>query len=188
MCPAAMAAGKRLQVTADVIIHATEDKDALLLRINDLLGTNQANDFHMVQTVGCFENPIMVANKKITGKHATDFARRLMGALSRRQADELVGGIHDRVDGSRLYMRLGKQELMDRRIVMGGRDDDDNDSHDAHALGGSVRIMMHIQAYRRKDVALLFAEVLEKACKVTDRPCLDGHPSDEPLNHTSRGK
>ena len=159
------AASKGVRVSADVIIHATEDAQKILAPLGVLLGLGRegggADGFAIDRAAGCFENPIEVARAEIAGERAADFVRGLVGKLPRRQLDGLIDEIPERVSDSRLHLRLDKQALVGGRVVMAGGAPYSGEGGGGE--GGYVRITIRARTYNRRDAVQSFAEILRGA-------------------------
>jgi len=101
----------KIQVTIDVIIHATEDISKIYQSFKELLDLKEEN-FTIHETVGHFDNPIIILNAKMVKKEAQNFMKKLLGLLSIEQINQLIEEIEERTVDSRFHMRLDKQELI----------------------------------------------------------------------------
>jgi len=62
----------KIEVTIEVIVHATEDILKIFQSFEDLLGLKK-KEFTIHETTGYFENPITMLNMKIVKKQAENF-------------------------------------------------------------------------------------------------------------------
>jgi len=95
----------KIQVTIDVIIHATEDISKIYQSFKELLDLKEEN-FTIHETVGHFDNPIIILNAKMVKKEAQNFMKKLLGLLSIEQINQLIEEIEERTVDSRFHMRL----------------------------------------------------------------------------------
>mgnify|MGYP000247592561 CR=1 FL=1 len=82
----------KLEVTIDVIIHATEDISQIYQSFEKLLDLKEEN-FTTHETTGHYDNPIILLNAKIVKKEAQNFMKKLLGLLSIEQINELIEDI-----------------------------------------------------------------------------------------------
>ncbi len=68
----------KIEVTIDVIIHATEDISKIFQSFEELLDLKEEN-FTIHETTGHFDNPIIMLNAKIVKKEAQNFMKKLFG-------------------------------------------------------------------------------------------------------------
>ena len=71
----------KIEITVDVIIHATEDISKIFQAFEELFDLKE-EDFVVNHTTGHFENPITMLNTKINKKKACQFMEKLLEILS----------------------------------------------------------------------------------------------------------
>ena len=138
----------KIEVTIDVIVHATEDISKIFQSFEDVLELKE-EDFTISETVGHFENPIIMLNAKIQKKQAQNFMKILLNSLSAEQINELVEEIEERTVDSRFHMRLDKQELVKGNLIVSERD--------------TIKIKIHTPIYNKKDTVKIFSEIFQIA-------------------------
>jgi len=138
----------KIEVTIDVIVHATEDISKIFQSFEDVLELKE-EDFTISETVGHFENPIIMLNVKIQKKQAQNFMKILLNSLSGEQINELVEEIEERTVDSRFHMRLDKQELVKGNLIVSERD--------------TIKIKIHTPIYNKKDTVKIFSEIFQIA-------------------------
>ncbi len=136
----------KIEVTIDVIIHATEDISKIFQSFEELLDLKEEN-FTIHETRGHFDNPITVLNAKIVKKEAQNFMKKLLEFLSIEQINELVEEIEERTVDSRFHMRLDKQELIKGNFVFGEKE--------------TIKIKIHTPIYNRKNTVKTFTEIFQ---------------------------
>jgi len=136
----------KIEVTIDVIIHATEDVSKIYQSFEELLDLKKEN-FTIHETTGYFENPIIVLNSKIVKKEAQNFMKKLLGLLSIEQINELIEEIEERTIDSRFHMRLDKQELVKGNLAFGEKD--------------TIKIKIHTPIYNKKNTVKTFTEIFQ---------------------------
>jgi RNA-binding protein len=136
----------KLEITMDVIVHATEDISKIFQSFNEILDINE-EDFTIIETTGYYENPITMLNVKIQKKQAKEFMKKFLKLLSKKQINQLIEEIEDRVADSKFHLRLDKQELVKGTIVLSEKD--------------TVRIKIHTPIYNKKESIKKFSEVFQ---------------------------
>lgn len=138
----------KLEVTIDVIIHATEDSSKFLKSFKEMFELKE-EDFTVHQTTGHFENPITILNAKIEKNQAQKFVERLVELLSNDQIKELVEEIEERTVDSRFHIRLDKQEFIKRNLMFKEKD--------------VIKVKIHTPIYNKKDTVKIFSEIFQVA-------------------------
>ena len=136
----------KIEVTIDVIVHATEDISKISQSFEDVLELKE-EDFTILETVGHFDNPIIMLNTKIQKKQAQNFVKKLFKSLPVQQINELIEEIEERTVDSRFHMRLDKQELVKGNLIVTEK--------------GTIKIKIHTPIYNKKDTIKLFTEIFQ---------------------------
>ena len=137
---------EKLEITIDVIVHATEDISKIFQSFNDVLEIEE-NDFTLTETTGYFENIIIILNTKIIKKQAKIFMKKFLKLLSNNQINQLIEEIEERTIDSKFHLRLDKQELVKGKIELSEKD--------------TVRIKVHTPIYNKKDTIKKFSEIFQ---------------------------
>ena len=136
----------KIEVTIDVIVHATEDISKILQSFEDVFDLKEEN-FIIEETEGHYENPIMLLNTKIVKKQAQNLMMKLLEHLPGEQVNDLIEEIEERTIDSRFHMRLDKQELVKGKLVVSEKD--------------TVKIKIHTPIYNKKDTIKKFTEIFQ---------------------------
>jgi hypothetical protein len=136
----------KLEVTIDVIIHATEDISKFWKSFEEMFELKE-EDFSVNQTTGHFENPITILNAKIEKNQAQKFVEKLVDSLSDDQIKELVGEIEERTVDSRFHIRLNKQEFIKRNLKFKEKD--------------AIKVKIHTPIYNKKDTVKIFSKIFQ---------------------------
>ncbi len=136
----------KIEVTIDVIIHATEDISRIFQAFEELLDLKEEN-FTIHETTGHFDNPIIMLNAKIVKKEARNFMKKFLKLLSIEQINELIEEIEERTVDSRFHMRLNKQELIKGNLVFRETD--------------TIKIKIHTPIYNKKNTVRTFTEIFQ---------------------------
>ena len=138
----------KIEVTIDVIIHATEDISKIFQSFEELLDLKEEN-FTIHETTGHFDNPIIMLNAKIVKKEAQNFMKKLLELLSIEQINELIEEIEERTVDSRFHMRLDKQELIKGNLTFSEKE--------------TIKIKIHTPIYNKKNIVKTFTEIFQIA-------------------------
>ena len=137
---------EKIQVTIDVIIHATEDISRIFQSFEKLLNLKEEN-FTIHETTGYFDSPIIMLNAKIVKKEAQNFMKKLLKLLSVEQINELIEEIEERTVDSRFHMRLNKQELIKGNLIFREKE--------------TIKIKIHTPIYNKKNTVKIFTEIFQ---------------------------
>ncbi len=138
----------KIEVTIDVIIHATEDISKIFQSFEELLDLKEEN-FTIHETFGHFDNPIIMLNAEIVKKEAQNFMKKLLEFLSNEQINELIEEIEERTVDSRFHMILDKQELIKGNTIISKKD--------------TIKIKIHTPIYNKKETVKTFTEIFQIA-------------------------
>ena len=134
----------KLEVTIDVIIHATEDISKFLRSFKEIFELKE-EDFTINQTTGHFENPITILNAEIEKNQAQKFVDKLVKSLSNDQIKRLVEEIEERTVDSRFHIRLDKQEFIKGNLIFKEKD--------------AIKVKIHTSIYNKKDTVKIFSKI-----------------------------
>jgi len=135
----------KIEITVDVIIHATEDISKIFQSFEEILEIKE-EDFIITETTGYFENPIILLNSKLVKSQAQKFIKKLVRLLPMDQVNNLIEEIEERTIDSRFHLRLDKQELVKGKLIVSQKD--------------TIKIKIHSPIYNKKDTIKIFTEIL----------------------------
>jgi hypothetical protein len=135
----------KIEVTIDVIVHATEDISKIFQSF-EILNLKE-DDFTIQETLGHFENPIIMLNTKIIKKQAQNFMKKLLELLSDDQINRLIEEIEERTTDSKFHLRLDKQEIIKGNITISEKD--------------TIKMKIHTPIYNKKDTIKSFTEIFQ---------------------------
>ena len=136
----------KIEITIDVIIHATEDSSKIFQSFEDNLDIKE-EVFTINETTGHFDNPIIILNVKIVKKQAQRFVKRLLELLTKEEINMLIEEIEERTVDSRFHMRLDKQELIKGKLVISEKE--------------TIKIKIHSPIYNKKDTVKIFTGIFQ---------------------------
>ena len=136
----------KLEITIDVIVHATEDLSKFFESFNEMFELKE-EEFSISNVIGHFENPITILKAKVTKKSAREFLQKFLKLLSEKQKVEIAQEIEERTENSTLYIRLDKQEFIQGRISFIEKE--------------AIRLKIHTPIYNKKDTIKVFREIFQ---------------------------
>ena len=136
----------KLEITMDVIVHATEDISKIFQSFYDILEIEEKS-FSITETTGYYENPIIMLNAKLVKKQAKSFMDKFLKLLSKNQINQLIEEIEERIEDSKFHLRLDKQELIKGVVVLSEKD--------------TIKIRIHTPIYNKKESIRKFSEVFQ---------------------------
>ena len=136
----------KLEITIDVIVHATEDISKIFQSFYDILEIEEKS-FSITETTGYYENPIIMLNAKLVKKQAKSFMDKFLKLLSKNQINQLIEEIEERIEDSKFHLRLDKQELIKGVVKLSEKE--------------TVKIKIHTPIYNKKESIQKFSEVFQ---------------------------
>lgn len=138
----------KIEITIDVILHATEDIYKVLLALREMLELDE-DDFKIQKTTGHFDNPITILHSKIVKRQAQNLIRRVLDRLSEEQKGQMIDEIKERTVDSRFHVRLGKQEMINGSLVFAEKD--------------PIKMKIHTPIYNKKETIRIFTEIFQES-------------------------
>ena len=136
----------KLEITINVIVHATEDISKIFQSFNDVLEIEEES-FSIIETTGYYENPIIILNAKLVKKQAKSFMEKFLKLLSSNQINQLTEEIEERIADSKFHLRLDKQELIKGVVILSEKD--------------TIKIRIYTPIYNKKESIRKFLEVFQ---------------------------
>ena len=134
----------RIEVTIDVIIHATEDFSKFF-KAFELLFELSDQDFTIRHTTGHYDNPITTISAKLVKRQAVKFIEKLMNLLSKEQITEMIKNIEERTVDSNYHVRIDKQNLIKGKILF--REEE------------AVKLKIYTPIYNKKNTVEIFSKI-----------------------------
>ncbi len=137
----------KLEVTIDVIIHATEDLVKFFESFNEMFELKEEL-FSISNVTGHFENPITILRAKVVKKPARKFLEKFLEILSENQKKEIIQEIEERTENSTLHIRLDKQKFVQGRIAFIEKE--------------AIKVKIYTPIYNKKDTIKVFSEIFQE--------------------------
>ncbi len=136
----------KIEVTVDVIVHATEDITKIFDAFEELFQIKQKK-FNIQNLKGHFDNPITMLQAKLTKKDAKSFVEKLVSNLPKDQQKELLESLEERIYNSAFHLRLDKQKLVVGQVDLRDKD--------------PVKVKIFTPIYNKKDTTKIYSELLK---------------------------
>ena len=135
-----------LETTIEVIIHTTEDRKKILDSIFMMFEIKE-DEFTEEKLVGHFGDPILLLKTKLTKKRAQEFVHKVISKISKVQMDEFFDSIDLHFEGSLLFLRISKQDIIRKTINI-----QENDA---------MKIKLSMPVYKKSDLVKSYMELLK---------------------------
>jgi len=136
----------KIQVTIDVIVHATEDITKFFSVFEELFDIKQEK-FFVQNLTGHFDNAITTLQVKLTKKDARKFVDKLVSKLPKEQHRELLQSLEERIHNSTFHFRLNKQKLILGQLELREKD--------------SIKVKIFTPIYKKTDSKKIYTELLK---------------------------
>lgn len=111
----------KLEVTVEIIAHATEDVEKILDSFFEIFKIPK-EEFESQTLTGHFDNPITLLRTKIKKKNAKSFLEKLVSKIPKDEFEVLINDIENRVQNSTLHLRFGKQDMIKGKMMLEEKD------------------------------------------------------------------
>ena len=111
----------QLEVKINLILHATEDENKVLEKLEENFGIEQ-KDFQIEQIPGHFNNPILLVSSKLKRKSAQNFVSLFFSKMKRDEFQEIFDDVEDFITSSGLNLRISKQKLVSGILTISKED------------------------------------------------------------------
>ena len=112
---------EKLEITIEVIVHATEDVEKILKAFFEQFNISK-DGFSRQNLTGHFENPITLLRSKIKKNDAKNCLEILLSKIPEDQISEIIKEIENHIQDSTLYLRFGKQDLIKGKMIVQEKD------------------------------------------------------------------
>lgn len=133
------------EITAEIIIHATEDKKKIFEPMYELFEIKE-EEFVQERLEGHFGNPILMMSLKLRKKRAEEFIKKLVSKISKSQKNEFIENIETYFEGSSLFIRISKKDLVRKSINLQQND--------------ALKIKISTPAYKKSELVRTYLELL----------------------------
>ena len=135
----------QLEVTAELIIHGTEDHKKIFVPIFELFQIKE-DDFIIEKTLGHYGNTILLAKLLLTKKRAEEFIKNLASKISKTQMDDLIENLEMHLEDTSFFLRIGKNELVNKEISL--------------QQNNAIKIKIKMPIYKKDQISKKYIELL----------------------------
>jgi len=138
---------EKLEVTIEVIVHATEDVEKILKAFFEQFNISE-DGFSRQNLTGHFENPITLLRTKIKKNDAKNCLEMLLSKIPEDQISEIIKDIENHIQDSTLYLRFGKQDLIKGKMIVQEKD--------------AVKFKIFTPIYKKNEIVKNYVKLLTK--------------------------
>jgi hypothetical protein len=135
----------QLEITAEVILHATEDSRKIFEPIFDLFQINE-EEFTIEKTLGHYGNTITLAKITLVKKRAEEFVKKLASMIPKTQMKELIENMDMHFEDTSLFLRIGKNEIVRKEISL--------------QQNNAIKIKIKMPVYKKDQISKKYIELL----------------------------
>ncbi len=135
----------QLEITAEVILHATEDSRKIFEPIFDLFQINE-DEFTIEKTLGHYGNTITLAKITLVKKRAEEFVKKLASKIPKAQMKELIENMDMNFEDTSLFLRIGKNEIVRKEISL--------------QQNNAIKIKIKMPVYKKDQISKKYIELL----------------------------
>ena len=135
------------EVSAEIIIHGTEDKKKILDPMYKLFEIKE-EEFVQERLEGHFGNPILMLSIKLGKNRAEEFIKKLVSKISKSQMDEFLQNIEMYFEGTSLFLRISKKDIVRNSISLQQND--------------ALKIKISTPVYKKSELIKTYLELLEQ--------------------------
>ncbi len=136
-----------IEIIIEMIIHATEDTKKIFEPIYELFEIKE-EEFVQERLIGHFGNPILMMRTKLGKKRAEEFIKKLVSKISKSQMGEFLQNIEMYFEGSSLFVRISKEDLVRKSISLQQND--------------ALKIKISIPVYKKNELVKTYLELLRQ--------------------------
>ena len=134
-----------IEIIIEIIVHATEDTKKIFEPILELFDIKE-EEFVKERLEGHFGNPILLMKTKLGKNRAEEFIKKLVSKISKSQMNEFLQNIEMYFEGSSLFMRISKGDLVRRSISLQQND--------------ALKIKISTPVYKKNELVRTYLELL----------------------------
>jgi RNA binding exosome subunit len=135
----------QFEVTAELILHATEDSKKIFEPIFELFRIKE-EEFTIEKTLGHYGNTIMLAKITLSKKRAEEFVKKLASRISKTQMKDLIENIDLHFEDTSFFLRIGKNELVGKEISL--------------QQNNAIKIKVKMPVYKKDEISKKYIELL----------------------------
>ena len=138
----------KIEVTINIIIHATEDISKFYGSFERIFGM-KPESFSIQNLTGHFDNPITMLNAKITKRDAIHFVEKFVRKISPEEIESIIDDLDELISSSGLHLRLDKQEFINGNITL--------------RENNAIKVKIYTPVYNKKETARTYLDLLKRS-------------------------
>ena len=135
----------QLEVTAEIILHATEDSKKIFDPLFELFQIKE-EEFTIEKILGHYGNTIILAKVKLAKKRAEEFVKKLISRISKTEMKDLIENIDLHFEDTSFFLRIGKNELVNKEISL--------------QQNSAIKIKIKMPIYKKNEISKKYIELL----------------------------
>ena len=135
----------QLEVRINLILHATENENKVLEKLENIFGIEQKK-FQIEEIPGHFNNPILLISSKLKKKTAENFLRVFFSKMKKTDFQEIFDNVEDYVISSGLSLRVSKQKLISEVLTISKED--------------AIKININTPVYVKNETKKIYQELM----------------------------
>ena len=135
----------QLEVKINLILHATENKNKVLEKLESIFGIEQKK-FQIEEIPGHFNNPILLISSKLKKKSAENFVRVFFSKMKKTDYQEIFDNVEEYVISSGLSLRVSKQKLISEILTISKED--------------AIKININTPVYVKNETKKIYQELM----------------------------
>lgn len=135
----------QLEITAEVILHATEDGKKIFEPIFDLFQIKE-EEFTVEKTLGHYGNTILLAKTTLAKRRAEEFVKKLVSKIPQAQMNDLLENMDMHFDDTSLFLRIGKNDIVRGEISL--------------QQNNAIKIKIKMPIYKKDQISRKYTELL----------------------------
>jgi len=137
---------RKIVAKMEIILHATEDYQKILDALYDIFEIEK-DKISLDKLSGHFGNSILMLSVEMKKKHADEFLKKIVSAMSKKQLAYILEDLEERIYDSVLYLRFSKQKFVKKTLVLEEKD--------------PVKISIYTPVYVKKELHSTYRKLLE---------------------------
>ena len=137
----------QLEVKINLILHATEDENKVLEKLEENFRIEQ-KDFQIEQIPGHFNNPILLISSQLKRKPAQNFVSSFFSKMKKDEFKEIFDDVEDFVTSSGLSLRISKQKIILGILTISKED--------------TIKINISTPVYVKNETKKIYQELMKK--------------------------
>ena len=137
----------QLEIKINLILHATENKNKVLEKLENIFHIEQKN-LQIEEIPGHFNNPILLISSKLKKKSAENFVKVFFSKIKKTDYQEIFDNVEDYVISSGLNLRISKQKLISEVLTISKED--------------SIKININTPVYVKNETKKIYQELMKK--------------------------